>query len=701
MNELSVSSSSRDTNLTDPADAIAEFVELTGSVYWETDAELLYTHEVLSSRLARGLDPGTYIGQTRWEAAGVDPECDESWRSHRDDLLARRPFTDFAFSTRGPDGGSVHWLASGRPCFDAAGVFLGYRGVSRDVTDLVESVATAERHADVIDSVLANLPCMVFRRRMKPDGRLSYDYLRMHPAIASVLGDPADGATAHDMRRYMEPGDLSRFLAAVRRSCDEMSTMTFEYRAVVPVGAPMWVRSVAVPRRMDDGDVVWDGVAIEVTETRALSERLAYLKRHDEETGLPNRTSLCERVDAALRFNARTGASTIVVVAELRASRMVAALGGTGYRGAVAAFAERVGQMNGDVAATARLGDREFGLVLFPRKGDAAIVDATRRVVARLGKSFVLDDVVVVPALAIGAAVHPGDGSDADTLIGHAASAAAIHDGHRADQVTFYSRELEQQIATAYSLEGELRLALARDEFTVAFQPVVEIADRAMVGAEALIRWNHPERGLLYPDAFIEVAERAGLIAALDRITLRRTCAAIRDWRATGLRVPPVSVNVSALNIEEPGFRSELATTLAEFGLAPGTIKLELTERSFLNLQPATLEMIAGLVRDGTEIAIDDFGTGYSTLANFVALPATTIKIDRSFVEGLGLSNENAVVVEAVCTMSRALGRRIVAEGVEREEQVEILRAFGCHDLQGHLTGRPLALGTFAQLLEA
>lgn len=681
----------------DAASALAQVVELGELSYWETDADLRYTMNLSSSGSGHRIPEEDFVGRTRWEIAQADPDSEPRWSEHRALLMERRPFRNFSLAIPHRDGRVVHWLSSGDPMFDGEGNFLGYRGVARNVTDLVGALADAERGREMIESIVGHLPCMIFRRRVDAVGTFSYDFLRVHPHIAESLGMPATQGASGDVVGFMSKPDRERFFATLERSRRALTPMTFEYRGGPGGTGDIWMRSIAVPRTQANGDTVWDGIALEVTENRSLSERLDYLALHDEETGLANRRSFIDRLRQSLRSRSRVHHHTLVLVARLVPERLAVALGGSGYRSLLRLLASRIGEMNGSVAFTARLTDDQFVICLYPHDDADEIVDLSRSTAERLTAPLAIDGEQVLPAFHIGAAVHPVDAPDAETIIDHAVAAAAA--GRHLNEVTFYSRDLEQRIAEAYRLETELRAALLRGEIGPHYQPIVALESGAIEGAEALARWNHPERGLLAAFAFIDEAEHSALVAMLDSLMLDRVCADIAAWRCAGTHPPPISVNVSASSLGAETFRAMLEGTLERHGVEHAALRLEVTETSVLALEPAVRETIVALHCAGMTLAIDDFGTGYSTLATFVSLPADCVKIDKSFVDGIGHQPESLVVIEAVCAMAHALGRRVVAEGVERAEQRAILARMGCDAMQGHLASQPLPAEAFANLL--
>ena len=534
----------------DAMPTLEDVVELGALSYWETGPDLRYRMHLSSSAAGHRIPDEAFVGRTRWEIAGADPQCDPRWSEHHSHLMARRPFRNFSLAIPHQDGRLVHWLSSGDPMFDGQGEFLGYRGISRNVTELVGALADAERGREMIDSIVGHLPSMIFRRRVDAAGRFSYDFLRIHPHIAESLGIPETGHGSGDVVGFMSPVDRERFFVALERSRRTLDPMTFEYRGGPDGTGSVWIRSISVARALANGDTVWDGIGLEVTENRSLSDRLDYLALHDEETGLANRRSFLDRLRQSLRSRNRGQNHTLLLVARLVPERLAVALGGSGFRSLLRLLASRIGEMNGHVAFTARLTDDQFAICLYPHADADEIVDLARSTAELLIAPLMIDGEQVLPVFHIGAAVHPVDAPDAETIIDHAVAAAAT--GRHLNEVTFYSRDLEQRIAQAYRLETELRSALQRGEIEPYYQPIVALGSGVIEGAEALARWHHPERGMLGAFTFIDEAEHSALIGMLDGLVLERVCADIAAWRCAGANPPPISVNISAPRSSRP-----------------------------------------------------------------------------------------------------------------------------------------------------
>ena len=296
----------------------------------------------------------------------------------------------------------------------------------------------------------------------------------------------------------------------------------------------------------------------------------------------------------------------------------------------------------------------------------------------------------------IGIALYPDDADDADTLVQHADTAMYVAKHLGKARYSFFRAEFNQRLTITLQLERELRHALQHDEFVLYYQPQTDAADGTLVGCEALIRWNHPQRGLVPPGEFIAAAEACGLIGDLGAWTIRSACAQIAAWRAQGVPFGSIAVNVSALEFRNHRLVDTLTLAMAQFGVQPHELEIEIIESVLMTDTDTTQRIVEKLHALGLRLAVDDFGIGYSSLAYLKRLRPSKIKIDRSFVQGLPDDDNDRVLVRAVVQLAGAMGIRVVAEGVETEAQRQFLHDSGCQVLQGYLLGRPMPAQAFA-----
>jgi diguanylate cyclase len=348
-----------------------------------------------------------------------------------------------------------------------------------------------------------------------------------------------------------------------------------------------------------------------------------------------------------------------------------------------------------------RQGGDEF-VVLLPevtQAKDAAI--CAKKILAILKTPHVIGRHVLGVSGSIGISIYPDDGLDLETLIKNAETAMYHAKEHGRNHYAFFEHEMSVRAMERQSIEEGLLSALERHEFKLQYQPKINLKTGAITGAEALIRWLHPERGLVPPLQFVPIAEDSGLIVPIGRWVLREACRQVRAWQDAGLPPVSVAVNISAVEFQDAYFLEAVSETLEKTGLEPQRLELELTESVLMRHAEATVGALQKLKMLGVQLAVDDFGTGYSSLSYLKRFPVDALKIDQSFVHEITSSHHDATIVSAVISMGRNLNQRVIAEGVETREQLLFLRAEQCEEGQGYYFGRPVSAGEFAELLGA
>jgi diguanylate cyclase (GGDEF)-like protein len=419
--------------------------------------------------------------------------------------------------------------------------------------------------------------------------------------------------------------------------------------------------------------------------------------RTDALTGLPNRRQLHEALNTALMMEPRRGEHIAVLLLDLdRFKAINDTLGHAGGDALLVAVAARLREIEREGAVIARLGGDEFAIVASCGEGRSSADDLARLVLARLQEPFVLGGQEIRIGGSIGVACAPEHGQTGAQLFGRADLALyrAKAEGRNAHRV--FDAAMDAAVAEREQLEVELRVALARDEFVLHYQPIADLGTGRIAGREALLRWQHPTRGLVAPGAFIPLAEETGVIVEVGAWALRQACLDAASW-PDPMRV---AVNVSAVQFQTGGLAPAVAAALLVSGLAPDRLELEITETVLLQdsvTLSSTLDALRGL---GVRLALDDFGTGYSSLSYLRRFPFDKIKIDRAFTASI-TDPATAAIVGAIVTLSTSLGARVTAEGVETEAQWEAMRYQGCHEGQGFLIGRPQPIqglvGSFAE----
>jgi diguanylate cyclase (GGDEF)-like protein len=422
----------------------------------------------------------------------------------------------------------------------------------------------------------------------------------------------------------------------------------------------------------------------------AMVARLAYF---DTLTGLPNRTQLLERLEAAIRSSRERGDGFALLT--LNVNRFDDIQTGLGLREGDEVLRQLAARIVGALGADeflARIGGDVFG-VLIERADAEGAARAAARIQAALGEPFQVAGILLDIQARIGAAFHPAHGSDGETLV--LRSNIACHDARRSETgFATYSGATDEESPRKVAIVGELRRALGGDELVLHYQPKVELATGRVVGVEALVRWNHPLHGLLHPADFIPAAERTGLIRPLTLRVIDSAMRQVRRWAERGLDAR-VAINLSPSSLRDAGFAGQVAEVLAATGAPRGALQFELTESTLVEDPARSHDVLSRLRELGVAIFIDDFGTGYSSLSYIATLPIQGLKIDRSFVSGMLASASVRSVVEATISLARALQLQVVAEGVETAGQAEALQGMGCDRIQGFFVGRPMAADEF------
>jgi diguanylate cyclase (GGDEF)-like protein len=423
-------------------------------------------------------------------------------------------------------------------------------------------------------------------------------------------------------------------------------------------------------------------------EALAEVERLAY---HDTSTNLPNRRLLVDRITLEIARVRRVGGRFAIAHLDVDRFKDVneawsPAVGDAVLRG----VGERLRGLLRDGDVLSRLGSDSFALLFTGITTDDQVLALTDRVARRIGRPFVLHEREIELTASVGVSCYPEHGADAEALLQSADAAMSRAKEAGRNRTVIYHPAMSSRTGERLALEQALRRAIAGDELVLHFQPIVELDTGRTVRYEALLRWPHPERGLLAPDQFLPLVEPMGLTEALDQWVLRTACTEALHWRRTATgRAPQVAVNLSARSLQQPDLVQRVDTVLADTGLPASALELEITETAAMEDAESTLNTLRHLKQLGVHIAIDDFGTGYSSLSYLRTFPIDTIKIDRAFVRDLGVHPNATALIAGITALARSLELNVVAEGVEDERQREILHAHGCHFVQGYLMGRP------------
>ncbi len=564
----------------------------------------------------------------------------------------------------------------------------------RDVTDRKRSSIALEQARRRFQQAFHSAPTGMALVRLD-DGRI----VDTNQSFADMVDRPIDEIVGQPMHRLTHVDDVSA--AASQRAQLELGiadTYSLEQRYLRSDDTYVWART-RVSVTEDDGVTLAITHIEDVTEQRRTAELLTYQATHDELTALPNRGTLVERLDALLA-NAQPGQVAVLFI-DLDNFKMVNDSLGHGIGDELLReVARRFRGVVRDGDRLARFGGDEF--VMFIDRvaigGDdtpsgafvdpAAVADRLRRSVM---EPIIIDGHELVVTASIGFAVNAGENLTADDLLRDADAAMYRAKAAGRDRVEAFTAATRKASVDALKLASELRRGVERHEIVPYFQPIVDLATGEVVSFEVLARWLHPERGLLSPAEFLPTAESAGLMVDLGAAILRDSLAQLAHWRARGMQFAScgLSVNVATQQLVDNSFVEVVETALGETGIDADSLWLEITETTLMEDAVAAGKALRALRSLGLHLSVDDFGTGYSSLTYLKRFPVETIKIDRSFVSGLGLEADDTSIVEAVVRLGHSLGLSVVAEGVETPLQLNRLRELGCDKSQGYLFGRP------------
>ncbi|TWD51902.1 EAL domain-containing protein [Pseudomonas sp. SJZ131] len=440
------------------------------------------------------------------------------------------------------------------------------------------------------------------------------------------------------------------------------------------------------------------GTATDVTEEVEARRRIEFLSQHDALTGLPNRTRLQEFLDGKLKALPTVEQPLVMLSLDLDRFKPVNDLLGHAAGDLVLnEVSSRLADCVREGDLVARIGGDEFVLILTDMNSSVEVEALCRRLIDSIERPIALDEQEVFVSASIGIAMAPTDALEAAELLRYAD--IALYEAKAAGRNTwrYYAGDMNVRIIERRRLESDLRFAIKNNELRLYFQPRYSIADGRMVGAEALVRWQHPERGLISPDTFIPIAEESGLILALSNWVLNTACSQAAQWRQHLF----VSVNLSPIEFKTGNLFERIQKTLNNSGIDPARVELEITESVMLDDAAGALEVMKNLKRLGVRICMDDFGTGYSSLSYLRAFPFDGLKIDRSFLNRLEENDDDKTIVQAIVGLGRALSLTVTAEGIETAEHLKLLKAVSCDEGQGYFLSRPLDIDAFDALVEA
>jgi diguanylate cyclase (GGDEF)-like protein/PAS domain S-box-containing protein len=570
-------------------------------------------------------------------------------------------------------------------------------GVARDITLRKRAEQQMVRAKERLDLALTSSSLALW------DWDLRAGRVYFNQNWPEMLGDPPHEATfsADEVLAWNHPDDREVFRVALANAAKGVSEeFDCEYRVPNAAGEWIWVHSRGkVTQRDSDGRARrMTGTSTNVTKRRMAEERAEYLATRDALTGLPNRVLLHDRLEQAVVNAARVHGGFAFMFIDLdRFKTINDSLGHHAGDELLKGVAQRLTACVRASDTVARLGGDEFAVILENLGGDEdGAQNVAQKMIASMAAPMLVEGQALNTSCSIGISAFPADGRDSGTLMKNADVAMYYAKEKGRNNYQFFSSEMNTRAQERLSVENYLRLALRRNELVLHYQPRLRIADQALVGVEALIRWQHPRRGLITPDKFIDIAEDSGLIVPIGEWVLGAACLQLREWQRTVKPDLHVSVNISVGQISD-GKRiyAALQSALTTSGIDPATLELEITESHLMQDIQEKVELLNRLGELGVGLSIDDFGTGYSSLSYLKTLPVDSIKIDSSFVRDIGVDPNDEAIITAILAMAHSLRLSVVAEGVETEAQLAKLKSLGCDEYQGYLEAPALAAAEF------
>jgi diguanylate cyclase (GGDEF)-like protein/PAS domain S-box-containing protein len=567
------------------------------------------------------------------------------------------------------------------------------------LSDDIRARRLAERALQLRHQAIeASANAIIILAAQAPDYAIEY----VNPAFARITGYSAAEAVGQSIRflegRDSDPEGFETVWIAMREKREHNVVLRNYHKD----GSELWNDFYIAPVKDDSGAVTHFVAALyDITSMKRYEAELEFQASRDTLTGLINRHMLRHHLEQAIGTAERQKQALWVVFVDLDRFKFVNdTLGHKAGDTLLRTVAGRLRAAVREADTVSRLGGDEFIMIL-PEQDELALdARSLQRIMDAVAAPIALGGHTLFMTCSIGVACYPADGADGETLIKHADIAMYRGKQTGRNNFQFYTPAMNEQALERLRIEGDLRSALENEEFLLHYQPKVDLASGRVVGSEALIRWQHPQLGMVSPSRFIGLAEETGLILPIGAWVLRAACTQCRRWQLAGHSDISVSVNLSVGQFLQKDLVSSIADVLEDTGLPPASLELELTESLMMTDVEHAIGILAGLKELGVRLSIDDFGTGYSSLAYLKRFPIDVLKIDRSFVRDITIDADDAAITASIISLARHLKLRVIAEGVETDEQLDYLRHYGCDEIQGYLFSPPVPADQFEQILK-
>lgn len=660
--------------------------------YWESDTELRVT-SVRGDPTQQERVAEWTLNRRFWEFEHIDPSFAVDWGVLRERVARRESFRNFKLKLRNGEEVAYYELA-GQPVLER-GEFVGYRGLAWDVTER-ESLIARITESEARFRALSELSSDWY---WEMDEELRFTLLRQG-ARGSFSLDDEEVIGKH---RWELPGELIQ-----PSSWDEHRATLMARRPFRDVMFRRWMPDGSLVYHLTSGDPVFDangqfrgyrGIGKNITDQIRAQERIERLATVDALTQLSNRQTFDERAGRVLATSYAEGKRCALLFIDLDNFRLLN--NGYGHRVGdemLAIVASRMREVVGEPHLLGRRGGDELVALLVDLQRPDAAVEAARKLIDSIAVPARILGMEISVTASVGISFFPQDGIDLDSLLN--AADAAMYQAKDSGRRTyaFYTQTVARRVDLRLRLEQRLRKAVESRDFKLFFQPLVSLADGKMVGAEALIRWRDAELGDISPAEFIPIAEESGLIVGLGDWVLREACRVRQEWRHLQLDIPPVSINMSGVQLRQLGCVEGLLDVLTAYDVPASDIEVEVTETGLLDTSAVSRENLVRMRNAGVKLALDDFGVGFSSLAHLRDLPIHRLKIDRSFTVECMRDARTLTIVKAVIEMARSLGISVTAEGIETQAQQTWMQHLGCDAAQGYLFARPMPADDFIKL---
>ena len=670
-------------------------VESSSDWIWEVDANARYVYASPKIKDLLGYEPAEVLGKTPFDLMPAD-EAEHLAPVFAAITAEHRPFQALENRNLHQDGRIVVLETSGAPILDRDGNLLGYRGIDRDITARKLADKAIQESTQRLSLHFQQTPLAVV------EWDADFRVVDWNPAAENIFGyTKAEAVGRHAMELILSERTRSQVSQIWESLLLGRGGLRSTNENITKNGKTIYCEWYNTPLTDTSGRVIGvASLAHDVTDQKLTAERISYLAYYDDLTGLPNRMLFKDRLSQAFIEADRKERLAGIMFMDIDHFKDVNdTLGHEAGNVLLQMAARRLQDCFRPSDTVARFGGDEFAVVLADMGHVDDVIQVAQNVVDSFKEPFDILGHEIFVTFSMGITLYPFDDGNTENLLRDADSAMYVAKAAGRNCYRFYAASMTASAEARLALQAGLRHALDQNEFILHYQPQLELGSNRITGVEALVRWQHPVKGMISPAQFIPTAEETGLIVPLGEWVLRTACAQAKAWQEQGMANVRMAVNLSARQFKEPLFPQRVLAIVNETGLDPHCLELEVTESILVD----GLESVSAVLQDfkqaGIMIALDDFGTGYSSLSYLKRFPIDKLKIDQSFIRDVLTDANDTGLVRAIIAMARALGLKVIAEGVETQGQLDFLHADGCDEIQGYHIARPMPAEQVADLI--